>query len=110
MGKIFLRQHEVRDFMKNKSSEIPNPAEYYTNHVIKKYSKEEQDKHLNDIIHLIQDVPGGYWQVVEMMGYLSEFEHYRYLTQISYEKGNVPPKIARRELRTTERFKKKEEQ
>ena len=53
-------------------------GEYYTNRVIRKYSREEQDQNWNEIYHTIMEVPGGYWQIVDNMDYMPEFEHYRF--------------------------------
>lgn len=53
-------------------------GKYYTDRLIKKYDKEEQDAMWDEIYHTIMEVPGGYWQIVENMDYMPEFEHYRF--------------------------------
>lgn len=53
-------------------------ASHYTNRVIRKYSPEEQDRMWNEIYNIIMNVPGGYWQIVDNMNYMPEFEHYRF--------------------------------
>lgn len=71
----------------------------YTDKVIVKYTKEEQDMMLNYWIKLILEVEGGYWQFIELMQKPhSEFSHYSYRKTRSYEKGNVSHAIAKREL------------
>jgi hypothetical protein len=51
---------------------------YYTNVMIRKYSNEEQDKMWDELYHLIMEVPGGYWQVVDNMDYMPVFEHRKF--------------------------------
>ena len=67
--------------------------------VVIKYSKEWQDAKYNELIYLINDVPGGYWQVQELIcSPHVEFTHYKQLGRRSYEKGNVPLVMASKEL------------
>lgn len=91
---------DLKQHLKKKAAEIgeENLGEYYTTRVVRKYTKTEQDENLQKIIDTILNVPGGYWQVIEHMNYLPEFEHYGMKSVLSYEKQNVPKTIAKKEL------------
>ena len=72
---------------------------HLSTNVIVKYSKEWQDKKYQELLHLISDVPGGYWQVQEYIRNPHvEFEHYKHRGRRSYEKGNVTLSMAKKEL------------
>lgn len=82
--KTGLRQYML-DFVKEMQKAGVSEAEinrriskHYTNTVIKKYDKNEQDIMWDEIYHTIMEVPGGYWQIVQNMDYMPEFEHYRF--------------------------------
>lgn len=97
---LIMEREELRQHLKGVAKNI-DPEKlgaYYTNRVIKKYSKAEQDAHLKSVIDTILNVPGGYWQIVENMNYMPEFEHHKFKSTLSYEKGNVPKTVAKREL------------
>ena len=67
--------------------------------VVIKYSKEWQDAKYNELLYLITDVPGGYWQVQELIRIPHvEFQHYTQTGRRSYEKGNVTLTMAKKEL------------
>jgi hypothetical protein len=70
---------------------------YYTDRIIKKYSREEQDKFMAEIYHTILEIPGGYWQIIKNMDYMPEFEHDLMKSHMSYEKGNVSCRITNME-------------
>jgi hypothetical protein len=53
-------------------------GEYYTNRLVKKYSNEQQDSMWDEIYKTIMEVDGGYWQIVDNMDYMPEFEHRRF--------------------------------
>jgi len=97
---LIMEKEDLRQHMKDVAKNVPQEklGAYYTNRVIKKYSKAEQDAHLASVIDTILNVPGGYWQIVENMNYMPEFEHAKYKGTLSYEKGNVPKTVAKREL------------
>jgi len=83
--------------------------EMYEKHIRKnviiKYSKEWQDKNLQEWCDLILTVPGGYWQAIELMQQPhSEYEHYRFKQKMSYEKGNVSRNRAEIELRNANKI------
>lgn len=107
MGRLFMEREELRRHMKKIADEIPEHqlGEYYTQRVVQKYSKEDQDAFLAEVINTIMNVPGGYWQIVDNMAYMPEFEHYAHKGVVSYEKGNVPKTVAIREL-TVETYRK----
>lgn len=88
-GKMYMEKNEVADYFLDfikemRDQDIPEHeikrriAKHYTNTVIRKYSKEEQDRFWQEIYHTIMEVPGGYWQIVGNMDYMPEFEHYRF--------------------------------
>jgi hypothetical protein len=92
--KLYFEKAELRRFMIEYVEELEKQGlskaeiddrigKYYTNHIIKKYSKEEQDRMWNELYNLIMNVPGGYWQVVENMDYMPEFEYWRFKGQKS---------------------------
>ena len=66
-------------------------SKHYTNTAIRKYSKEEQDRMWDEIYRTIMEVPGGYWQIVENMDYMPEFDHYRFkcLKSVYHKKQKV---------------------
>lgn len=77
---------------------------FLKSHVIIKYSKQWQDNNLNEWIKLIQEVPGGYWQVQELIHQPHvEYEHYKFKQKMSYEKGNVSKHRANIELKEENR-------
>jgi len=67
--------------------------------VVAIYTKNWQDEHLGYWIWTILNVPGGYWiaQDISQQPHV-EFEHYRLKGSMSYEKGNVGLRTAKREL------------
>lgn len=88
-GKMYFNKKELREYMIDFVKEMQDAgvseseinrriAKHYTNTVIKKYDKEEQDKMWDELYYTIMEVPGGYWQIVQNMDYLPEFEHYRF--------------------------------
>jgi hypothetical protein len=88
-GKMYLSRNELKDYMLKFIEELERSgcseaevekriAAHYSNKVIRKYSKQEQDAFWNEIYKTIMDVPGGYWQIVDNMDYMPEFEHYRF--------------------------------
>lgn len=98
--RLMMDREELRKHLKDVSKTM-NPekmGEYYTKRVVRKYSKKEQEEYFDVICDTILNVPGGYWQIVDNMNYLPEYEHYRMKTMLSYEKDNVPRTIAKREL------------
>lgn len=98
MGKLIMTENEIYNHIRNLDIDENELPAYFTNVIIQKYSKEKQDAMLANVIDLILNVPGGYWQIVENMDYLPEFEHYKWRNTISYEKANVPKTVAKREL------------
>lgn len=84
MNKEEMRQHLisfVEELEKEGLSEdeIDNRiGAYYTNNIIRKYSKEEQDKMWQELMHIMFEVEGGYWHIVHNMNYWPEFEHYQF--------------------------------
>lgn len=88
-GKMYIEKNQLRDHMLEyvkelESAGVPEPeiekriAKYYTNTIIRKYSRQEQDMYWNEIYKTIMEVDGGYWQIVTNMDYMPEFEHYRF--------------------------------
>lgn len=53
-------------------------AQHYTNTVIRKYDRAWMDEMWDYIYKTITEVPGGYWQIVDNMDYMPEFEHPRF--------------------------------
>lgn len=108
--KVYITEKELDKYIMNyyKSLEtlgIPEEQwdELLTKHlktkVVFKYSKEWQDRNLQDWCELILNVPGGYWQAIEAMQQPHlEYEHYKHKYKMSYEKGNVSSKRAKIEL------------
>lgn len=95
-----MDKEELRNTLIEVSKNIdPNKlGAFYTDKVIRKYTKQEQDMYLAHVCDTILNVDGGYWQIVENMNYMPEFEHYSFKSTLSYEKGNVPKTVAKREL------------
>jgi hypothetical protein len=88
-GKLYFNKEELRNHMGQFVEELRaqglpeheverRVAKHYTNTVIRKYSKEEQDRMWNELYYTIMEVDGGYWQIVNNMDYMPEFEHYRF--------------------------------
>lgn len=100
MGRLILDKEELRLHLKDVAKEMPAEqlGAYYTNVCIQKYSKEDQDAHFAEVCKTILEVPGGYFQIVDNMDYMPEFEHGRMRRMLSYQKGNVPKTIAKKEL------------
>lgn len=113
---FYLEQKEVKDYFDRRKGELQDLGMSdieingtlsleYTDRVIVKYTKEEQDIMLNYWIKMILEVKGGYWQFIELMQKPhSEFSHYSFRKTMSYEKGNVTDNIAQKEL-TKDAFK-----
>lgn len=73
--------------------------EHLKRDVVYKYSRDWQDENLEYWTKLILEVPGGYWQVQELIQQPhSVYEHYKHRHSMSYEKGNVTPYRAHVEL------------
>lgn len=100
MGKLIFDEEELRRHLIDVSKEMPEDqlGAYYTNVCIKKYTPEEHDAHFQEVCNTILNVRGGYWQIVDNMDYMPEFEHYKMKGMLSYTKGNVPKTIAAKEL------------
>lgn len=100
MGQLIFDKIDLQAHLKEKVKEIgvEKMGEYYTQRIIRRYSKEEQDASLAAVIKTILEVPGGYWQIVDNMNFMPDFEHYKMRNVLSYEKGNVPKTIAAKEL------------
>lgn len=100
MARIYLEKEELRQHLKKVANEKSENelGKYFSNVCVKRYTKKEQDDMLEYLLYLIREVPGGYWQVVENMDYMPEFEHYKFRRTLSYEKHNVPKTVAMNEL------------
>lgn len=117
---FYIEQREVKEYFDKRKGELQEIGMSeieingtlsleYTDKVIVKYTKEEQDIMLNYWIKLILEVEGGYWQFIELMQKPhSEFSHYSFRKTMSYEKGNVTNATAKKELTESafENFKK----
>lgn len=113
--KIYLTEEELPDFSVKyyeKLDEVGIPEEdkeeiyqkFLKNYVIIKYSKDWQDNNLKYWIDIIQEVPGGYWMVQELIQQPHvEYEHYNFKQKMSYEKGNVSKHRANIELKESNR-------
>lgn len=107
---IYLLDNQLEDYilryserleqqgLNDKEIELRLKSHLSTNVVIK-YSKKWQDIKYKELLYLITDVPGGYWQVQEYINNPHvEFEHYKHRSRRSYEKGNVSLSMAKKEL------------
>ena len=107
---IYLLDNQLEKYIYNYSKRLEEQGlndeeieirlkSHLSTNVIIKYSKNWQDRVYKELLHLIMEVPGGYWQVQE---YISrphvEFEHYKHRSRKSYEKGNVSLAMAKKEL------------
>jgi len=113
--KIYLTEKElpmfsVKYYEKLEENGVPEEFQdeiyqnFLKNYVIVKYSKDWQDKNLQYWIDLILDVPGGYWQVQELINQPHvEYQHYNFKQKMSYEKGNVSKHRANIELKKENR-------
>jgi len=100
MGRLILEKEELRLHLKEVAKKMPEHklGAYYTNVCIQKYSPEDQQASFDEVCRTILEVPGGYWQIVDNMDYMPEFEHTRMRRMLSYQKGYVPKTIAKKEL------------
>lgn len=84
MEKEELRRHlltyieELEDEGLSKDEIDSRIGAYYTNNMIRKYSREEQDKMWDELMYIMFEVEGGYWHIVKNMDYWPEFEHYNF--------------------------------
>lgn len=84
MDKEEMREHLLK-FIEDLETEGLSKEEidsrigaYYTNNIIKRYSREEQDKMWDQLMYIMFEVEGGYWHIVNNMNYWPEFEHYNF--------------------------------
>ena len=113
--KMYLTEEElplfsIKYFDKLIEMEIPQEEhqdlyrKFLKNNVIIKYSKKWQDDNLQYWIDTIQQIPGGYWIVQELINQPHvEYEHYNFKQKMSYEKGNVSTHRANIELKKENR-------
>ena len=102
-GKLYfdkegLRQHMLSFVEEMESQGLPQAeinrrvAKHFTNTTIRKYSKQEQDKMWDELYYIMMEVKGGYWQIVNNMDYMPEFEHYRFKclkSDFGHKKQNI---------------------
>lgn len=99
-GKLYMTSDEIRDHINDlvdtmRADGVPEEdiqrriGSHYTKVVIKKYTDEEKEKMWEEIYNTIMNVPGGYWQIVDNMDYMPEFELPRFRCLKSVYKGNL---------------------
>jgi hypothetical protein len=86
---LVMDREQIREHMKKYEEELTaigltkdqiaqRIGAHYTNHVVKKYTREEMDHMWAEIYNTILHVPGGYWQIVSHMYEMPEFSHPRF--------------------------------
>lgn len=107
---IYIQQDKIEDYIEKyiskleesciSSEEIEDRLErHIKKNVIIKYDKEWKDSKYDEIMHLLTEVPGGYWIVQEYMRMPHvEFQHDSQIYRKSYEKGNISDEMAKNEL------------